>query len=134
MEIIESEFPTRVERFEFLRDSGGPGRHRGGLDFVREYHIVQDEVRFSMRTDKHALAPPRHRRRPPRRRRGGGVRTEPEAGADDVRQGYVSAARAKSDYGIAVRSQGNEFGFDLDSARELRENRRCNSAHAHQYK
>ena len=57
MEIIESEFPTRVERFEFLRDSGGPGRHRGGLDFVREYRIVQDEVRFSIRTDKHALAP-----------------------------------------------------------------------------
>ena len=57
VEIIESEFPTQVERFELLRDSGGPGRHRGGLGFVREYRIVQDEVRFSMRTDKHALAP-----------------------------------------------------------------------------
>ena len=57
MEIIESEFPTQVERFELLRDSGGPGRHRGGLGFVREYRILQDEVRFSMRTDKHALAP-----------------------------------------------------------------------------
>ena len=57
MEIIESEFPTQVERFELLRDSGGRGRHRGGLGFVREYRILQDEVRFSMRTDKHALAP-----------------------------------------------------------------------------
>ena len=57
VEIIESEFPTRVERFELLPDSGGPGRHRGGLGFVREYRILQDEVRFSMRTDKHALAP-----------------------------------------------------------------------------
>ena len=57
VEIIESEFPTQVERFELLRDSGGPGRHRGGLGFVREYRILQDEVRFSMRTDKHALAP-----------------------------------------------------------------------------
>ena len=57
VEIIESEFPTQVERFEFLPDSGGPGRHRGGLGFVREYRILQDEVRFSMRTDKHALAP-----------------------------------------------------------------------------
>ena len=57
VEIIESEFPTQVERFELLPDSGGPGRHCGGLGFVREYRILQDEVRFSMRTDKHALAP-----------------------------------------------------------------------------
>ena len=57
VEIIESEFPTQVERFELLPDSGGRGRHRGGLGFVREYRILQDEVRFSMRTDKHALAP-----------------------------------------------------------------------------
>ena len=55
--MIESEFPTQVERFELLGDSGDPGRHRGGLGFVREYRIVQDEVRFSMRTDKHAVAP-----------------------------------------------------------------------------
>ena len=48
VEIIESEFPTQVERFEFPRDSGGPGRHRGGLGFVGEYRIPQDEVRFSM--------------------------------------------------------------------------------------
>ena len=46
-----------MERFELLRDTGSPGRHRGSLGFVREYRILQDEVRFSMRTDKHALAP-----------------------------------------------------------------------------
>jgi N-methylhydantoinase B len=57
VEIIESEFPTRVERFEMLRDSGGPGRWRGGLGFTRDYRILADEVRFSMRTDKHEIAP-----------------------------------------------------------------------------
>ena len=57
VEIIESEFPTKVERFEILSDSGGPGRHRGGTGFVREYRALQDEVRFSTHTDKHALAP-----------------------------------------------------------------------------
>ena len=31
IEIIESEFPTRVERFEMIPDSGGAGRWRGGL-------------------------------------------------------------------------------------------------------
>jgi N-methylhydantoinase B len=57
VEIIESEFPTRVERFEMIPDSGGAGRWRGGLGFAREYRILTDEVRFSMRTDKHAIEP-----------------------------------------------------------------------------
>jgi len=57
VEIIESEFPTRVERFELIPDSGGAGRWRGGLGFVREYRILHDEVRFSLRTDKHLIEP-----------------------------------------------------------------------------
>jgi N-methylhydantoinase B len=57
IEIIESEFPTRVERFEMISDSGGAGRWRGGLGFVRDYRILADAVRFSMRTDKHAVEP-----------------------------------------------------------------------------
>ncbi|MBM4264612.1 MAG: hydantoinase B/oxoprolinase family protein [Deltaproteobacteria bacterium] len=57
IEIIESEFPTRVERFEMLTDSGGAGEWRGGLGFVRDYRILTEEVRFSMRTDKHKIAP-----------------------------------------------------------------------------
>lgn len=57
VEIIESEFPTLVEKFEISRDSGGAGRWRGGLGFVRDYRILTDEVRFSMRTDKHSVEP-----------------------------------------------------------------------------
>jgi N-methylhydantoinase B len=57
IEIIESEFPARVERFEMIADSGGPGRWRGGLGFARDYRILTNDVRFSMRTDKHAIAP-----------------------------------------------------------------------------
>jgi N-methylhydantoinase B len=57
IEIIESEFPTRVERFEMIPDSGGAGQWRGGLGFARDYRILADEVRFSMRTDKHEIAP-----------------------------------------------------------------------------
>ena len=57
IEIIESEFPTRVERFEMIPDSGGAGKWRGGLGFARDYRILADEVRFSMRTDKHLIAP-----------------------------------------------------------------------------
>jgi N-methylhydantoinase B len=57
IEIIESEFPARVERFEMIPDSGGAGEWRGGLGFVRDYRILAADVRFSMRTDKHTVEP-----------------------------------------------------------------------------
>ncbi|HWP57512.1 MAG TPA: hydantoinase B/oxoprolinase family protein, partial [Candidatus Acidoferrales bacterium] len=57
VEIIESEFPTRVRRFELIRDSGGAGKFRGGLGFVREYQVLEHEVRFSLRSTKHTVAP-----------------------------------------------------------------------------
>lgn len=58
VEIIESEFPTRILRFELLPDSGGAGEYRGGLGFVREYEVLEHEARFSLRSTKH-LIPPR---------------------------------------------------------------------------
>jgi N-methylhydantoinase B len=56
IEIIESEFPTRVLRFELIRDSGGAGEFRGGLGIAREYLNLAD-ARFSIRSSKHAIAP-----------------------------------------------------------------------------
>jgi N-methylhydantoinase B len=141
IEIIESEFPARVERFEMLQDSGGAGEWRGGLGFVRDYRILTDEVRFSMRTDKHAIEPfgsdgglaggkgacvvnaeSNTAKELPSRfgdhrlqlddtirveRPGGGGLGDPfkrpvDKVVEDVRQGYVSAVRAQSDYGVAL--------------------------------
>ena len=42
IEILESEFPCRITRFELLADSGGAGRWRGGLSLVREYELLED--------------------------------------------------------------------------------------------
>jgi N-methylhydantoinase B len=56
IEIIESEFPTRVVRFELIRDSGGPGKFRGGLGVRREYLNLAD-ARFSIRSMKHVIPP-----------------------------------------------------------------------------
>ena len=56
IEIIESEFPTRVLRFELIADSGGIGAFRGGLGIRREYVNLQD-ARFSIRSTKHVIAP-----------------------------------------------------------------------------
>ncbi len=40
IEILELQFPVRIERFELIRDSGGPGEHRGGLSYRREYRCL----------------------------------------------------------------------------------------------
>ncbi|MBI4490547.1 MAG: hydantoinase B/oxoprolinase family protein, partial [Deltaproteobacteria bacterium] len=57
VEIIESEFSVRLRRFELIPDSGGAGKFRGGLGFVREYEILDQEARFSLRSTKHTVAP-----------------------------------------------------------------------------
>jgi N-methylhydantoinase B len=56
VEIVESEFPVRLRRFELRRDSGGPGRQRGGLGMRREYEVLAPS-RCSFRGDRHALPP-----------------------------------------------------------------------------
>jgi N-methylhydantoinase B len=159
IEIIESEFPTRVERFEMIADSGGAGEWRGGLGFARDYRILADDVRFSMRTDKHTIEPfgsdrgmpggkgacivnpslPSEKRMPSRfgdhrLRVGDMVRVERPGGGglgnplerpvdnvlDDVRQGYVSPARARDDYGVAIHLRDGAVEIDPDETRVLR--------------
>jgi len=56
IEIIESEFPTRVVKFELIKDSGGAGEFRGGLGIRREYLNLAD-ARFSIRSSKHIIPP-----------------------------------------------------------------------------
>jgi N-methylhydantoinase B len=56
VEIIESEFPTRLVRYELIPDSGGPGRFRGGLGMRREYLNLED-ARFSIRSMRHIIPP-----------------------------------------------------------------------------
>ena len=41
IEIVETEFPCRVTRFELIAGSGGDGMYRGGLSFRREYEMLQ---------------------------------------------------------------------------------------------
>ena len=42
IEVMEVEFPVRVERYEMVPDSGGAGRHRGGCGVIRELRILTD--------------------------------------------------------------------------------------------
>ena len=56
LEIVESEFPTRVTRFELVPDSGGVGRFRGGLGFRRDYLMLQP-ARLIRRADRVVIPP-----------------------------------------------------------------------------
>jgi N-methylhydantoinase B len=42
IEILESEYPCRIARFDLVPDSGGAGRWRGGLALRREYELLAD--------------------------------------------------------------------------------------------
>jgi N-methylhydantoinase B/oxoprolinase/acetone carboxylase alpha subunit len=42
IEILESEFPCRITRFEFVPDTGGAGQWRGGLSLLREYELLEN--------------------------------------------------------------------------------------------
>ena len=50
VEVVESRLPTiRIMRYTLRRDSGGAGRHRGGLGIEREYHFLQPAfITFSL--------------------------------------------------------------------------------------
>jgi N-methylhydantoinase B len=50
VEVVESRLPTiRIMRYNLRRDSGGAGRHRGGLGIEREYHFLQPAfITFSL--------------------------------------------------------------------------------------
>ena len=42
VEILESEYPIRVRRFDIVPDSAGAGQWRGGIGVVREYEMLED--------------------------------------------------------------------------------------------
>jgi N-methylhydantoinase B len=52
VEAVESEFPVRVERYELVTDSAGPGKFRGGLGTRRQWRILADECTINLRTDR----------------------------------------------------------------------------------
>lgn len=57
IELIEAEHPLRIERYGLVPDSGGPGRHRGGLAFVRDIRLLADQATLTVRSDKRRFPP-----------------------------------------------------------------------------
>jgi N-methylhydantoinase B len=55
-EVIEREYPLRIEEYGFLADSGGPGKFRGGLALVRRYRFLEESGTFQIRSDRGRFA------------------------------------------------------------------------------
>ena len=52
VEIVETEYPIRIRKFDIWEDSAGAGRTRGGIGFVREYEMLSDVI-LTARTANH---------------------------------------------------------------------------------
>jgi len=82
VELLELEYPIRVDEYGFVPDTEGPGRYRGGLAMSRTYTFLEDGIEVRVRSDR--------AKRPPWGIEGGGsapparVSLEAAAGADVV--------------------------------------------------
>lgn len=57
VEVIEENYPLRVERYELRPDSGGAGEYRGGLGLRRDIRVLEDGTEFSLLSDRRRYKP-----------------------------------------------------------------------------
>ncbi len=57
IEAAEMEYPLRVECYEFVTDTGGAGKWRGGLSLRRDIRLLQAQVTFARYADRQEFAP-----------------------------------------------------------------------------
>jgi len=56
-EVVEAEYPLRVEEHALRTGSAGDGRHRGGLGFRRAYRVVAPEATLTSMLDRRVVPP-----------------------------------------------------------------------------
>lgn len=57
IEEVEMNYPIRIARYEIIPDSGGAGRHRGGLGVRRDFEFPYADCAFTLMTDGRKFAP-----------------------------------------------------------------------------
>ena len=57
VEVVEATYPVLVDRLQFVTDSAGPGRFRGGAAMRKDVRLLSDEVVFSNLTDRQVTQP-----------------------------------------------------------------------------
>jgi len=56
VEAAELEYPVMIERYQFIPDSGGAGRYRGGLSLLRDIHFFTNVI-WARYSDRQKFAP-----------------------------------------------------------------------------
>ena len=57
VEVIETSYPFRIERYGLVPDTEGAGQYRGGLGMTRQILLLGEEAKFSLSADRKNLAP-----------------------------------------------------------------------------
>ncbi|MFQ6016189.1 MAG: hydantoinase B/oxoprolinase family protein, partial [Anaerolineae bacterium] len=57
IEAVELEYPVRIQRYEFIPDSGGAGKFRGGLTVRRDIEMLIDDMSLARYGDRQRIAP-----------------------------------------------------------------------------
>lgn len=52
IELLETELPLEIVRYGLVPDSGGAGKQRGGLAFVREFRVRTEKALLTVRSDR----------------------------------------------------------------------------------
>jgi len=153
-EVIEMAYPLRVESYQMVRDTDGPGRFRGGLGLSRELTIIDHQASITIGTERQKIRPwglqggqpggcsdlwietpsgqkemlPSKVTRPVEsgtrivlQTAGGGgygdpFERDPEMVRLDVIEGFISADRARSAYGVILDPKTGEIDREATSA------------------
>ena len=120
VELLEADLPLEIVRYELVPDSGGAGRFRGGLAFLREFRLRGESAVLTIRSDR--------RTHPPYGLSGGGpggasANTLATGGSEEALPGMPMAAIAlrQGDVYRHVSAGGGGVGspFERDPARVL---------------
>jgi N-methylhydantoinase B len=57
VEETEANYPVRIDRYELVPDSEGPGRRRGGLGLRRDYRFDEAATTFTILADRDRAGP-----------------------------------------------------------------------------
>ena len=58
LEILEAAYPVKFTRWALRQDSGGPGKHRGGLGAVYELELLEEQADVFLFGERGRFAPP----------------------------------------------------------------------------
>jgi N-methylhydantoinase B len=57
VELVEADLPLEVVRYGLVPDSGGAGRFRGGLAYLREFRVLAERAVLTIRSDRRLYPP-----------------------------------------------------------------------------